>query len=135
MWPIRLLVDHREALVAERTRLINRVLWLVHDLNPDMAAAVTKLKQVTTRRNLTAQLQALPATAARRVALAQIALIDSLSIEIDAATGSTWAATGNSTPPCTASPSPKLAATKAPARCSNDARKPPETPPRAASAF
>ncbi|MBB5776758.1 transposase [Nonomuraea jabiensis] len=83
--PIRLLVDHREALVAERTRLINRVLWLVHDLDPDLAAAVTKLKQVTTRRKLTAQLQALPATTARRVALAQIALIDSLSIEIDAA--------------------------------------------------
>jgi transposase len=82
--PIRLLVDHREALVAERTRLINRVLWLVHDLNPALAAAVTKLKQVTTRRKLTARLQALPATAARRVALAQIALIDSLSVEIDA---------------------------------------------------
>ncbi|MEV5500184.1 transposase [Nonomuraea fuscirosea] len=52
--PIRLLVDHRKALIAERTRLINRVLWLVHDLDPDMAAAVTKLKQITTRRKLTA---------------------------------------------------------------------------------
>nr|WP_263008721.1 transposase [Nonomuraea phyllanthi] len=62
--PIRLLVDHREALVAERTRLINRLLWLVHDLDPDLAAAVTKLKQITTRRKLTALLQALPATTA-----------------------------------------------------------------------
>ncbi len=41
--------------------MINRVLWLVHDLSPDLAAAVTKLKQITTRRKLTARLQALPA--------------------------------------------------------------------------
>ncbi|MEV6158311.1 hypothetical protein AB0L53_49050 [Nonomuraea sp. NPDC052129] len=40
---------------------------------------MTKLKQLTTRRKLAAQLQALPATTARRVALAQITLIDSLS--------------------------------------------------------
>ncbi|MEV4297717.1 transposase [Microbispora rosea] len=60
------------------------MLWLIHDLNPDLAAAVTKLKQITTRRKLVAQLQALPASTAQRVALAQIALIDSLSTEIDA---------------------------------------------------
>lgn len=31
---VRLLVDHREALVAERTRVINRLRWHLHELNP-----------------------------------------------------------------------------------------------------
>jgi transposase len=34
---IRLLLDHREHLVAERTRVINRLRWHVHDLDPDYA--------------------------------------------------------------------------------------------------
>jgi transposase len=31
---IRLLVDHREDLVAERTRIINRLRWHLHELDP-----------------------------------------------------------------------------------------------------
>lgn len=31
---LRLLVDHREDLVAERTRMINRLRWHLHDLDP-----------------------------------------------------------------------------------------------------
>jgi transposase len=33
---VRLLVDHREALVAERTRLISRLRWHLHELDPDL---------------------------------------------------------------------------------------------------
>lgn len=33
---LRLLVDRREDLVAERTREINRLQWLLHDLDPDL---------------------------------------------------------------------------------------------------
>jgi transposase len=33
---VRLLVDHREDLVAERTRLINRLRWHLHELDPDL---------------------------------------------------------------------------------------------------
>jgi transposase len=32
---LRLLVDHREDLVAERTRMINRLRWHLHELDPD----------------------------------------------------------------------------------------------------
>ena len=34
---MRLLVDHREDLVAERTRVINRLRWHLHELDPDGA--------------------------------------------------------------------------------------------------
>ena len=33
-WEVRLLVDHREHLVAERTRTINRLRWHLHQLDP-----------------------------------------------------------------------------------------------------
>jgi transposase len=31
---VRLLLDHREDLVAERTRIINRLRWYLHELDP-----------------------------------------------------------------------------------------------------
>lgn len=37
---IRLLVDHREDLVAERTRVISRLRWHLHELDPAWAAPV-----------------------------------------------------------------------------------------------
>jgi transposase len=33
---VRLLVDHREDLVGERTRMINRLRWHLHELDPDL---------------------------------------------------------------------------------------------------
>jgi hypothetical protein len=33
-WEVKLLVDHREHLVAERTRTINRLRWHLHQLDP-----------------------------------------------------------------------------------------------------
>jgi transposase len=33
---IRLLVDHREALIAERTRAVNRLRWHLHELDPSL---------------------------------------------------------------------------------------------------
>jgi len=47
---LRLLVDHREHLVAERTRNINRLRWHLVDLAPDLEPAGEKL---TTQRVLT----------------------------------------------------------------------------------
>ena len=34
---VRRLADHRDALVAQRTRDVNRLRWLVHDLDPALA--------------------------------------------------------------------------------------------------
>ena len=33
---VRLLIDHREALVAERTRVISRLRWHLHELDPEL---------------------------------------------------------------------------------------------------
>jgi transposase len=38
-WEVKLLVDHREHLVAERTRTINRLRWHLHQLDPDLEHA------------------------------------------------------------------------------------------------
>ena len=35
---LRLLVDHREDLVAERTRIISRLRWHLHELDPGWTA-------------------------------------------------------------------------------------------------
>ncbi len=46
---LRLLVDHREDLVAERTRMQNRLLWHLHELEPGFvvpAGALSTLKTV-----------------------------------------------------------------------------------------
>src|SRR5262249_32797115 len=48
--PLRLLTDHRDALVAERTRMINRLRWHLHDLAPDLAPRARALSQHTARR-------------------------------------------------------------------------------------
>jgi len=42
-WEVKLLVDHREHLVAERTRVINRLRWHLHQLDPDLERAARRL--------------------------------------------------------------------------------------------
>jgi transposase len=81
---IRLLADHRDALVKDRTAMISRLRWHIHDLAPDLAPAARALSGAAARRRLAAQLGACPPGTARRVALAQLARITSLSEEIDA---------------------------------------------------
>lgn len=62
---LRLLVDHRENLVGERTRIISRLRWYLHDLSPQLEQTVGSL---TSRRNLDkldSQLETLEGTVAR----------------------------------------------------------------------
>jgi len=64
---IQLLVDHREDLVAERTRMHNRLRWHLHDLDPALdeiaprldrsAARVAQLRRRLARREQTAQVR------------------------------------------------------------------------------
>jgi transposase len=42
-WEVKLLVDHREHLIAERTRTINRLRWHLHQLDPDLEHAAGRL--------------------------------------------------------------------------------------------
>jgi transposase len=42
-WEVKLLVDHREHRIAERTRTINRLGWHLHQLDPDLEHATRRL--------------------------------------------------------------------------------------------
>ncbi len=53
---VRLLVDHRDDLVGERTRIINRLRWHLHELDPSLALPSRTLHR---RKNLEAVTQLL----------------------------------------------------------------------------
>jgi transposase len=59
---VKLLLDHREDLVAERTRTINRLHWHLHDLDLTVPAG-RPLNRITTLTGLRSQVTALPGTA------------------------------------------------------------------------
>jgi transposase len=79
---VRRLGDYRDDLVAERTRVVNSLRWMVHDLDPDLAPAPRSLRSARARARLEAGLRALPACAGRAVALSQLARVAALSAEI-----------------------------------------------------
>jgi transposase len=81
---IRRLGDYRDQLVAGRTRVINTLRWMVHDLAPDLAPPPRSLGTGRARAELQAGLAALPASAGQRIALSQLARITALSAEITA---------------------------------------------------
>ncbi|WP_156748665.1 transposase, partial [Mycobacterium sp. E3198] len=49
---LKLLVDRREVLVAQRTATINRLLWRVHELDPERAPKARSLDSAKHRRSL-----------------------------------------------------------------------------------
>src|SRR5215203_6186293 len=51
-----LLVDRREDLVGERTRMINRLRWHLHELDPSVDPSPTSLNRAKTRAELSEQL-------------------------------------------------------------------------------
>ncbi len=53
---LKLLVDHREGLVRERTILASRLRWRLHDLEPELEPTARSLDQVSTRRGLSQRL-------------------------------------------------------------------------------
>jgi transposase len=79
---LRLLIDHRENLVAERTRNINRLRWDLVDLAPELEPTSRKLTTQAVLRGLIAQLTALPASIRRDLAAekAQRVLDDTIRI-------------------------------------------------------
>jgi transposase len=66
---LRLLVDHREHLVAERTRNINRLRWHLVDLDPDLEPPSKTLTRLTRLTRLIADLDQLPPGIRRDLAL------------------------------------------------------------------
>ena len=87
---LRLLVDHREDLVGERTRAINRLRWHLHELSPGSEPAPRSLDRSHVLAALEQRLATEPGTVARiaRELVANIrsltAIISSLEREIGA---------------------------------------------------
>jgi transposase len=57
---LKLLIDRREVLVAQRTATINRLLWRVHELDPDHAPKARSLDLAKHRRILSDWLTTVP---------------------------------------------------------------------------
>lgn len=79
---LRLLVDHREDLLAERTRHINRLRWHLHEIDPEWdpkTRALVTVKHVrATRERLTGHDSVIA-----RIALDLLARIESLTLDIN----------------------------------------------------
>lgn len=81
---VRLLVDHRDDLVAERTRAQNRLRWHVHELMPDQAPPLRTLNRTHVLRTLEQQLAAYDAGVVARLARDLVQRIAELTRTINA---------------------------------------------------
>jgi transposase len=79
---VRLLVDHREDLVAERTRAQNRLRWHLHELMPGEEPPARSLDRHHVLATLEERLAGLPGTVAR-IAAELVGRIRGLTVIID----------------------------------------------------
>jgi transposase len=79
---VKLLVDHREQLIAERTRAINRLRWHLHRLDPDLEHPARRLPGPSLGR-IAAWLAEVPASAHIDLCQELTATIQTLTIRID----------------------------------------------------
>lgn len=75
---VRLLVDHHDTLVEQRTATINRLRWHLHDLDPALEATTT-LTSVRGQRQLADRLRALPTGVRRDLAVELLTDITALT--------------------------------------------------------
>jgi len=80
---IRLLVDHRERLVAARTRLINDLRWNLHDLWPELEIPLRGLIAVHWPQRVAARLARAEQTTRVRIARDELRRIRDLTKTID----------------------------------------------------
>ena len=83
---IRLLLDHRNDLVAERTRTVNRLRWHLLELCPELERSLKRgaLNQARVLDRLDRRLRKLPAGARVRVARERVVQLRGLTRQIDA---------------------------------------------------
>ena len=117
---LKLLVDHRDDLVAERRRCQQRLRWHLHELDPTLAVPLGGLDRAVWLDPLGRQLarrcsaRSARSTASQPTPNSPATPASHHSTPAPAntnATASTAAATANSTAPSTESPSPKAAST------------------------
>ncbi|MGZ6590155.1 MAG: transposase, partial [Solirubrobacteraceae bacterium] len=82
---IRLLLDHRDDLVAERTRTVNRLRWHLLELCPELERSLKRgaLNQARVLDRVERRLRKLPAGARVRVARDQVARLRSLTRQVE----------------------------------------------------
>jgi transposase len=81
---LRLLVDHREDLVAERTRMQNRLRWHLHELDPELDVPARGLDRLVVLDRLTNWLTGQPAAMVARLAGELLRDIRALTVRINA---------------------------------------------------
>lgn len=81
---VRLLVDHRDTLVAERRRTQTRLRWNCHDLELELELPPRVLDRYVWLDRLEAALGALPESTRRRIALDQVSRCRELTTQIRA---------------------------------------------------
>ncbi|MFC3499739.1 IS110 family transposase [Micromonospora krabiensis] len=81
---LRLLVDHREDLVGERTRIQNRLRWHLHELDPELDIPARGLDRLVVLDRLTDWLTEQPTTVVTRLAGELLADIRALTARINA---------------------------------------------------
>ena len=79
---LKLLVDHREDLVAERTRMQNRLRWHLHELDPELDLPTRGLDRPVVLDRLTAWVTRQPATVLTRLVGELLADIGTLTARI-----------------------------------------------------
>jgi len=82
---IRLLLDHRNDLVADRTRTVNRLRWHLLELCPELERSLKRgaLNQARVLDRVDRQLRKLPAGARVRIAREQVAQLRRLNPQVD----------------------------------------------------
>jgi transposase len=80
---LRLLVDHREDLVATRTQVVNRLRWHLHELDPGTEPSPRSLDRASVLAVVDSRLAGMPGTVAR-IARALVAQVAVLTGEINA---------------------------------------------------
>ena len=81
---IKLLVDHRDNLVATRTAMQNRLRWHLHELDPELDPASRGLNRLSELDRVQARLEALPAGMVRRIATELVADIRAITARVNA---------------------------------------------------
>lgn len=81
---LKLLVDHREDLVAQRTQAQNRLRWHLHELDPSVDPAKRGLDRTSELDRVQTALEAMVASTVRRIALELLVDIRALTVRINA---------------------------------------------------
>ena len=100
---VRLLADHRDALVADRTRTINRLRWHLHELDPGWEPGARTLNRASTYDRVEQRIANTTGLVAR-LARAQLDRLRTLTAQIDELTAEITTLLGPLTPSLLAIP-------------------------------